>query len=191
MERGLQLALAIYIALVLLYLGLGADLLPKDMQLSRSLFVLLSPIMPLFLIVTNFGSLIVLAPFILLLYRKHRRLSTILAIALLIDLAVTFVLKGLFMRERPEYLVNMYSLEVENSGYSMPSGHATRSFLMASLLSLEFRKEKIALFALAALVAVSRVAIGAHWVLDVFVGAANGLLLAALVKRLPWKKLVE
>jgi len=75
---------------------------------------------------------------------------------------------------------------VEESGYSFPSGHSFNAFLLACILSFSLfnSQNKIARifyivpFVWAVLVAVSRVAIGAHSALDVSFGAALGTIVA-------------
>jgi undecaprenyl-diphosphatase len=63
---------------------------------------------------------------------------------------------------------------------AMPSGHSAAAFALATLLCLLRPGRGWALLGLAfaAAVAVSRVAVGAHWPADVFVGSALGIVLA-------------
>lgn len=78
---------------------------------------------------------------------------------------------------------------VEESGYSFPSGHSFNAFLLASILAFsiyksEHRKMKYLYFlplVWALIVALSRVAVGAHSSLDVSVGAAIGLIISHLM----------
>jgi phosphatidylglycerophosphatase B len=73
---------------------------------------------------------------------------------------------------------------IEESGYSFPSGHSFNAFLLAYIMAYSMfhsTKKYVKLFYFipfvwAVTVAVSRVAIGAHSVLDVSFGAALGLL---------------
>ncbi len=77
---------------------------------------------------------------------------------------------------------------IEEAGYSFPSGHSFNAFLLATVLAFSMynSSNKIArsfylvpLF-WAVLVAVSRVAVGAHSALDVSFGAAFGMLIGHL-----------
>ncbi len=67
---------------------------------------------------------------------------------------------------------------------SFPSGHATTSFACATLLAWLTPLPRVPLFALAALIAFSRVYDGVHYPLDVVGGAALGLLLATALRLL-------
>jgi phosphatidylglycerophosphatase B len=77
---------------------------------------------------------------------------------------------------------------IEEAGYSFPSGHSFNAFLLANIMafSLINSRRKIARNAWALpllwapVVALSRVAIGAHSALDVTFGAAMGMLVATV-----------
>lgn len=89
-------------------------------------------------------------------------------------------LKIVFGRGRPR----TYDLEgafgaapftVSSDYASFPSGHATTAFAFAAVLALGLPRLRTGLFALAALVAMSRVVVGAHYPSDVLAGAALGV----------------
>lgn len=70
---------------------------------------------------------------------------------------------------------------------SMPSGHSATAFAVAALLVLHEGRATLwrhLWWVLAALQALSRVVVGAHWPSDVLVGSGMGLLLAPLTWRL-------
>lgn len=75
---------------------------------------------------------------------------------------------------------------IDESGFSFPSGHSFNAFLFAMILSYailhnrsfpNLRKLYVLPFAWAFMVAVSRVALGAHTAFDVSAGATLGILL--------------
>ena len=76
------------------------------------------------------------------------------------------------------------------STFSFPSGHATVAFACATVLALAVPRLRWWLYALAALIAFSRVYVGVHYPGDVLVGALLGvaiaralLMLAAALRR--------
>ena len=77
---------------------------------------------------------------------------------------------------------------LEESGYSFPSGHSFNAFLLATILSFSLlhsrnsalHKWYVVPFVWALLVALSRVALGAHSALDIYVGASGGFAVACV-----------
>jgi undecaprenyl-diphosphatase len=94
------------------------------------------------------------------------------------DLLAT-ALKEVFDRPRPfEELPAAEPLLRGTVGESLPSGHAATSFAGALVLAYLVRRAVPALFALAALVAFSRVYVGVHYPLDIVAGALLGIAVA-------------
>jgi undecaprenyl-diphosphatase len=90
--------------------------------------------------------------------------------------------KSLFRRTRPVHeQVHPHRLRTPLTS-SFPSGHASAAFLAASLLS-EGGRLGPAYYGLAAVVASSRVYVRAHHASDVVVGAAIGIALGRLARR--------
>ena len=88
-------------------------------------------------------------------------------------------LKSVFERPRPfERLGEVDALLGATVGASMPSGHAATSFAGAVVLAGLVRRATPALFALAVLIAVSRVYVGVHYPLDILAGAVLGAAVA-------------
>jgi undecaprenyl-diphosphatase len=92
-------------------------------------------------------------------------------------------LKAATGRERP-FLVfpEPGPLVTTPLGLSFPSGHAATSFAAATVLStLVSRRGRISLYALATLIALSRVYVGVHYPADILAGALLGLLVGTLI----------
>lgn len=71
---------------------------------------------------------------------------------------------------------------------SMPSGHTAVSFAGLVMMGMLAPKYKSLTWSLAVLVALSRVAVGAHWPSDVLVGAFVGMVVADFIKGMLLKK---
>ena len=73
---------------------------------------------------------------------------------------------------------------IGKTGNSFPSSHTMNMFALATVIALSHRRWGIALYALAALVAYSRVYCGAHWPSDIAPSMAMGVLVGWGVTRL-------
>jgi membrane-associated phospholipid phosphatase len=102
------------------------------------------------------------------------------------------VSKGIFARPRPfqQYAGDIVPLD-RPEGYSLPSGHTTRSFALILPVLLfvggRSRRRKVfqAVLLLAALcVAYSRIALGVHFLSDILAGIGTALLVLPLVVRI-------
>ncbi len=131
---------------------------------------------------------------------KHRTVS--IAILLLIAMSEwvsSDVLKPMFNRPRPAYdlsHVHLYDRmtktwqttpelkdTVRGESRSLPSSHATNIFAAAFFLSVYFRRFWPFFYIIAVLVGYSRVYLGVHFPLDVFVGGIAGTLCGLLFMR--------
>ena len=86
-------------------------------------------------------------------------------------------LKRTFNRTRPDG-------EKNRNNASFPSSHAANAFAIAVVLAWRWRRLAIGFWFLAALVAASRVYLDRHFISDVTVGAAIGVLSAWMIFRL-------
>ncbi len=112
--------------------------------------------------------------------RRPAALWAIVLGALLVALTL-HPLKDLLGVARPAHVLGAGSIHIVGetlSKRSFPSGHATAAFAAVALLLPLMRRTwpRVLLLALACLVALSRLAVGAHWPLDVLAGAALGWL---------------
>jgi membrane-associated phospholipid phosphatase len=98
----------------------------------------------------------------------------------------TNVVKRALALPRPASVLDPAHLHIVGerlSANSFPSGHSVTSFTLAAILVLASRRPlTTALWAVpcAALVAISRIAVGAHWPADLAAGAAGGWVSGAL-----------
>ena len=107
---------------------------------------------------------------------------TLVGVTYLLASQASGVLKQIFDRARPpRAFPQITTLLPLPHDASFPSGHAATSFACAVVLAafLQSRRSRSLLFALAALIALSRVYVGVHYPLDVVVGAALGAAIGA------------
>ena len=108
--------------------------------------------------------------------RRRFPLGAVLAGAsYLVATVLANALKDVFDRPRPSLVdPNVHPLvHVPGTG-AMPSGHAAGAFAAAVAVGLVHPRLRWPLIALAALIALSRVWLGVHYLSDVLVGAALG-----------------
>jgi undecaprenyl-diphosphatase len=96
--------------------------------------------------------------------------------------ALTSVLKELFDRVRPAIAdPGIEALAPTPDSASFPSGHAATAFAAAIAVGAFYPRLRWPLLGLAALVGLSRIYLGVHYVLDVLAGATLGLALGLLM----------
>lgn len=103
-----------------------------------------------------------------------------LALGLLMERPLYFILKNLFRRDRPQAALNIQSFIVPSDRFSFPSGHTSAAFLVATAVSSFHPALAPALLAWASLVGMARVVLGVHFPTDTFIGALMGSGLALL-----------
>ncbi len=134
---------------------------------------------------TQFGSEVILALIGLLFYllssKENSQLLIGVLFAITISDLVVSILKGAYFRPRPYQILSGVNLPIgQDEGSSFPSGHATRAFAMAALITMQKGKKYALLLLLSAGVAVSRVIIGLHFPSDVLAGGFLGIALAVI-----------
>ncbi len=111
-----------------------------------------------------------------------RSMLGVVIVLSLVSLTVNFPIKSAFRRQRPFDLFTHAEVRVERlpRDWSFPSGHSATAFAGAVLLTPFLPAPSPLLFAYAAIVALSRVYLGVHYPVDVLLGGAVGIGLAAL-----------
>lgn len=95
--------------------------------------------------------------------------------------------KNIIGRARPKLFETAGSLDFELFAFdpdyaSLPSGHATNIFALATVIAILWPRGRVLLYTLAAWIAASRVLIGEHYVTDVVLGAILGTVFPYIVR---------
>jgi undecaprenyl-diphosphatase len=96
-------------------------------------------------------------------------------IGLMMSISIRYAVK----RERPERTYRAHFLTPWNR-YSLPSGHALRSFIIAVTVGTQYPEMLFPLLVMAGMICFSRVYLGKHYLSDILVGAMMGGVLAAV-----------
>ena len=148
-------------------------------NLSNPVFNIIMPA------ITSLGTKdFVLIVGLLLLFSKKKetkRLGILLIVGTEVSYFTVKILKVLIARPRPFMAIkNVMLLEQYARDFSFPSGHATLSFMAASLFACRY-KRYIVFYLLAALVCFSRVYVGVHYPTDVICGAMIGTVIGLVI----------
>jgi len=129
--------------------------------------------------VTILGDSLVSLTLLSVLALRYPQLLAAGLLAGLIATGITRPLKLWVAMDRPmvtlgEHVHFIGSLELHN--FSFPSGHTTAAFVLAGVITLVTQHQRLSMgfFGIALLVGASRMAVGAHWPMDVAAGAAFG-----------------
>lgn len=124
------------------------------------------------------GIFAVIILLLLIFGKKRGRIMAVFCIATvaLADQLSAQLIKPMVMRIRPCHVIQSVHLLVDCSqGLSFPSSHAANTFALATFLTACYPRTTWYLFAFAALVSYSRIAVGVHYPFDVIVGAIVGV----------------
>ena len=123
------------------------------------------------------GFIWILIGLALLINKKYRRVGIMVLGALALgSILGEGLLKNIIQRDRP--FINMEGIKMlinAPTTYSFPSGHTTSSFAAAGVLAMNFKNKSIYIFALATLIAFSRIYLGVHFPTDIIAAIILGL----------------
>ena len=142
----------------------------------------------------SYGQLWLIIAALLLIFKKTRKAGISVLIAYLaVYLLGQIVLKHLVSRPRPCQIDQAFAMLVARpSSSSFPSTHSAWAFGAATAIFMRHRKLGAAAYAVAALIAFSRLYMFLHFPTDVLFGAAMGMALGVLahwIMKTLWKKL--
>ena len=107
--------------------------------------------------------------------RGSRKLLRIAVPLWLATATVEYPIKRFFRRRRPFLsIVRAVVVGRKPGSYSFPSGHSAAAFAGATLLERHYPRSARAFYCIAALVAFSRIYLGAHYPGDVVIGSMSG-----------------
>jgi len=120
--------------------------------------------------------------------RRHADRALLFFSSIALSGIVANVVKFLVGRYRPKMFFegDMYGFDPFRIGYefnSFPSGHATTVFAIAITCTMFWPRYRMFFFAFAALVALSRLVLNAHYLSDVLAGACIGIATAIVMER--------
>ncbi len=141
---------------------------------------------------TNIGDALIFLSLLSVFIIYIPRLWAAIITALIMAVSITYPLKKLFSVPRPATSFNPDSFVVIGKtlqgNTSLPSGHSVVAFTIITILLFVFMPKKpvfkifwtIAILIIGLLLVFSRVAVGAHYPLDVVVGSAIGYIIGLL-----------
>ncbi len=133
------------------------------------------------------GYLHVLVPVLVLSVdpESARPLLELLALSLLVERSLYWLVKNSLRRPRPQESVPGFrSLITASDQFSFPSGHSSGAFLLATALLLVYGAAAAPMYIWACCVALSRILLGVHFPGDTLAGALMGSGLALLAASL-------
>ncbi len=118
----------------------------------------------------------------MLLTKKYRKAGILLLICLVITWVLNdMLIKNLIQRPRPYItLSELKALVPLRTDYSFPSGHTSTSFACAYAAVRSNGRRWVWVYAVAAMIAVSRLFVGMHYPSDILAGILFGTLIAAV-----------
>ena len=141
----------------------------------------------------SYGQLWLIIAALLLIFKKTRKAGISVLIAYLaVYLLGQIILKQLISRPRPCQIDQAFALLVARpSSSSFPSTHSAWAFGAATAIFMRHRKLGAAAYAVAALIAFSRMYMFLHFPTDVLFGTALGIALGVLahwITKALWKR---
>jgi undecaprenyl-diphosphatase len=135
-------------------------------------------------IATDGALFIVIGAVLAILWRRPWFFVALVTATLAAD-GLSYVLRQWIGRDRPPlvYPEPRPLVHLPHSG-AFPSGHTSAAFAAATVIAWASPRLAAPAYALAALVAWSRVYVGVHWPLDVIGGAVLGMLVATALLKL-------
>ena len=146
--------------------------------------------------ITQLGDALVIFPFFFIFLIVAPKFWEVLLTSSIFTLIVSAVLKLIFAVPRPAAMIDMDTFTIMGRPNimhtSLPSGHSMTAFMVITVLLYAFMPKKmsfkviwsVVLILIGLTIGFSRVAVGAHYPIDVILGCAIGCIMAILSIRL-------
>jgi undecaprenyl-diphosphatase len=118
--------------------------------------------------------------------RARRRLPIAMLLSVVsatLGSVLAFLIKDWTDRARPPLAAGVEPLVATPQSPSFPSGHAATAFAAATVVAAFHPRLRMPIFALAGLVALSRVYLGVHYWFDIVAGAVLGVVVGLVLTR--------
>ena len=181
--------------MLLIFLGVGLELSQSQVGLMIFLNQVFGQLPDLFwacLTITGLGWSVLI---LISIANRHELGARLALTGFIAGSLVTHSIKPLLQHPRPGEVISPQLLHYIGAPVinhlSMPSGHSVAAFCLATLWICLLRTYQAPRYfeylawLLAILIALSRIAVGAHWPADVCVGAGLGILVGWIAWRLP------
>lgn len=134
--------------------------------------------------ITNFGivAIVMLAIPSIILYKKNKKIIYLLWLAFLVSVALAFIIKLAFLRQRPIGPFTFPFTTIVN--YSFPSMHAMAVFSLLPILIKYLDRQKLFWIGFGFFAVFSRIYLGLHYLSDVVFGALAGHFIGNLLLKL-------
>ena len=129
---------------------------------------------------THLG-IVVLA--IIILMKKDKKLIIKSLLSMTLTFVIDFVINSIYYKPRPFVDHQVNKLINKSASSSFPSGHSMRAFALAQNIYSKDKRLGLLSYFIAAMVAISRIYVGVHYPIDVFIGALIGIFCGWLVER--------